>query len=239
MSGFGVIFSNYIRRALAYRWLVLVPTVLVFALVTLFVTIQPDNYESYAVLMPPIAKPGDSATRRDSSDVARDMFRSATERLLSTNTLMEVAEKNDPYPRLREERGMAAVVETLRKRIRIELNRNTGFTILSEPEVARIVEQAGLTDKLNGFYQDWLNDQWDIDEDFLKEVASKLKVDGIVAGGVDVWYQDTVDITEEGTASTHVGLMIGLFDGSTGKRLWLGRDENSAVGLRAARRIIQ
>ena len=126
MSGFGVIFSNYIRRALAYRWLVLVPTVLVFALVTVFVTIQPDNYESYAVLMPPIAKPGDSATRRDSGDVARDMFRSATERLLSTNTLMEVAEKHDPYPRLREERGMAAVVETLRTKIRIELNRNTG-----------------------------------------------------------------------------------------------------------------
>ena len=58
MSGFGVIFGNYLRRAMAYRWLVLVPTVLVFALVTLSVTVQPDTYESNAVLMPPIAKPG-------------------------------------------------------------------------------------------------------------------------------------------------------------------------------------
>ena len=56
MSGFGVILGHYVRRALAYRWLVLVPAVLVFALVTLNVTVQPDIYESYAVLMPPISR---------------------------------------------------------------------------------------------------------------------------------------------------------------------------------------
>ncbi|MHC4550573.1 MAG: GumC family protein [Planctomycetota bacterium] len=126
MSGFQVVFGNYIRRALAYRWIVLVPTVLVFALVTFNVTIQPDTYESYAVLMPPIAKPGDDNTRRDTHEVARDMFLQATERLLSTNTLMVVAERHDPYPALREHRGMAAVIEKLRKNIRIELNRHTG-----------------------------------------------------------------------------------------------------------------
>lgn len=126
MSGFGVIFGNYLRRAMAYRWLVLVPTVLVFALVTLSVTVQPDTFESNAVLMPPIAKPGESATRRDSLDVARDMFRQATDRLLSTNTLMQVAEKHDPYPELRERKGMVAVIEALRKHIRIELNLRTG-----------------------------------------------------------------------------------------------------------------
>lgn len=126
MSGFGVIFGNYLRRAMAYRWLVLVPTVLVFALVTLSVTIQPDTYESNAVLMPPIAKPGEAATRRDSLDVARDMFRQATDRLLSTNTLMQVAEKHDPYPEVRERRGMVAVIEALRKHVRIELNLRTG-----------------------------------------------------------------------------------------------------------------
>lgn len=126
MSGFGVIFGNYLRRAMAYRWLVLVPTVLVFALVTLSVTIQPDTFESNAVLMPPIAKPGETTTRRDSMDVARDMFRQATDRLLSTNTLMQVAEKHDPYPELREHKGMVAVIEALRKHIRIELNLRTG-----------------------------------------------------------------------------------------------------------------
>lgn len=126
MSGFGVIFGNYLRRAMAYRWLVLVPTVLVFALVTLSVTVQPDTFESNAVLMPPIAKPGETTTRRDSMDVARDMFRQATDRLLSTNTLMQVAEKHDPYPGLRERKGMVAVIEALRKHIRIELNLRTG-----------------------------------------------------------------------------------------------------------------
>ncbi|MHC4134380.1 MAG: GumC family protein [Planctomycetota bacterium] len=126
MSGFGVIFGNYLRRAMAYRWIVLVPTVLVFALVTLSVTVQPDTYESNAVLMPPIAKPSETATRRDSLDVARDMFRQATDRLLSTNTLMQVAEKHDPYPELRERRGMVAVIETLRRHVRIELNLRTG-----------------------------------------------------------------------------------------------------------------
>ena len=113
-----------------------------------------------------------------------------------------------------------------------ELNRNTGFTILPASEVARVVEQAGLKDKLDGFYKDWLNDQWDVDRDFIKEVAAKLRVDGVVAGGVDVWYQKEVDITESGTSRTQVGVMVGLFDGSTGARLWLGRDENSADGLR-------
>jgi len=125
MSGFGVIIGNYVRRALTYRWLVLVPTVLVFALVTLNVTIQPDVYESYAVLMPPISQPTAGGVR-ESGEVAKNMFRSATERLLSAKTLTQVAEKLDPYPEIREERGMTAVVDRLRENIRVELNAHAG-----------------------------------------------------------------------------------------------------------------
>jgi capsular polysaccharide biosynthesis protein len=105
---------------------VLVPTVLVFALVTLNVTVQPDIYESYAVLMPPIAHPSGGDSPRMSEEVARNMFRSATERLLSTKSLTHVAEKLDPYPLVREERGMAAVVEKLRENIRVEINTHAG-----------------------------------------------------------------------------------------------------------------
>ncbi len=124
MSGFGVILGHYIRRALTYRWLVLVPAVLVFALVTLNVTIQPDIYESYAVLMPPISQP--TAGPREHGAVEANMCRSATERLLSTKSLAMVAEKLDPYPLLRETKGMEAVIEMLRSNVRVEINPSAG-----------------------------------------------------------------------------------------------------------------
>lgn len=124
MSGFGVILGHYVRRALTYRWLVLVPAVLVFALVTLNVTIQPDIYESYAVLMPPISHSTTGAAGH--GEVEANMFRSATERLLATKTLTQVAEKLDPYPRIRETKGMEAVVDKLRESIRVEINPAAG-----------------------------------------------------------------------------------------------------------------
>ena len=123
-SRLGVILGHYIRRALTYRWLVLVPAVLVFALVTLNVTIQPDIYESYAVLMPPISHAAGAPAEHGA--VEATMFRSATERLLSAKTLTQVAEKIDPYPGLRESRGIDAVVEKLRTNIRVEINPSAG-----------------------------------------------------------------------------------------------------------------
>lgn len=114
----------------------------------------------------------------------------------------------------------------------VELNRNTGFTILPSSEVERVLKQAEKTDALASFYKDWVADQWDIDEDFVKSVADVMKVDGVVCGAVDVWYQKEVDVTEAGTARTAVGILIGLFDGRTGKQLWLGRDENFQDGVR-------
>ena len=54
MSGFGLFLGNHVRRSLAYRWVVLVPAVLVFALVTIFVTLQPDTFEAHAILMKPL-----------------------------------------------------------------------------------------------------------------------------------------------------------------------------------------
>lgn len=113
-----------------------------------------------------------------------------------------------------------------------ELNRNTGFTILPQSEVSRILEREGMNEALADFYKDWISDQWEVDEDFIKQVAEMLKVDAVVGGAIDVWYQDAVDITESGSARTQVGVLIGLFDGPTGKRLWLGRDENSMDAVR-------
>jgi predicted nucleic acid-binding Zn-ribbon protein len=104
---------------------VLVPAVLVFALVTLNVTIQPDIYESYAVLMPPISHPT-TGSPTEHSAVEHTMFRSAAERLLSAKTLTQVADKLDPYPALREARGVDAVVEQLRGNVRVELNGGAG-----------------------------------------------------------------------------------------------------------------
>lgn len=124
MSGLGAILGQHVRRALAYRWLVLVPAVLVFALATLSVTIQPDVYESRAVLMPPISRP--ATLPAGTHDMEATMFRSATERLLSKRTLLEVAEKLDPYPHLREKGGMEAVVDALRANIRVEINPTAG-----------------------------------------------------------------------------------------------------------------
>jgi capsular polysaccharide biosynthesis protein len=121
---------------------VLVPAVLVFALVTLNVTIQPDIYESYAVLMPPIAHP--AAGPSEHGAVEANMFRSATERLLSTKALTYVAEKLDPYPLLRETKGMEAVIDKLREDIRVEINPSAGSitVIAAHSEGERPAEMA-------------------------------------------------------------------------------------------------
>jgi hypothetical protein len=105
------------------------------------------------------------------------------------------------------------------------------FNILPVPEVRRVLEQAGLTAKMASFYKSWISDHTDVDENFIRQVAAQLKVDGVVAGAVDVWHQTTVDVTESGAARTNVGILVGLFDGATGKKLWVGRDENYKDGL--------
>jgi hypothetical protein len=105
------------------------------------------------------------------------------------------------------------------------------FNILPVPAVRQAVDQAGLTAKMAGFYKSWISDHTDVDEDFIRQVAAKLHVDGVVAGAVDVWHQKTVDVTESGAARTNVGILVGFFDGATGKKLWVGRDENYKDGL--------
>lgn len=112
------------------------------------------------------------------------------------------------------------------------LHTGSGFTFLGSDEVSRTLEQQDLTSKLQKFYKNWISDQVDVDADFIKKVASAMKTDGVVAGAVDVWHQQPVDITQTGTARTTVGLLVGVFDGKTGKRLWLGRDENFKEAVR-------
>jgi hypothetical protein len=112
------------------------------------------------------------------------------------------------------------------------LNVGSGFTILPATEVQRTVERDGLGETMKSFYKNWINDQGDVDTDFIKKVATAMKADAVVTGAVDVWHQQPVDITQTGTARTTVGMLVGLFDGATGKRLWLGRDEKFKEALR-------
>jgi len=112
------------------------------------------------------------------------------------------------------------------------LSTTSGHTILSSAEVGRVVKSQNLDAAMASFYKKWIADQGDIDTEFVKQVAAAFKTDAIVAGVVDVWHQQPVDITEAGTARTTVGMMIGVFHGATGKRLWLGRDENFKEALR-------
>jgi uncharacterized protein involved in exopolysaccharide biosynthesis len=126
MSGFGVILGQYVRRALAYRWIVLVPTVLVFALVTFYLAIQPDTYETHAVLMAPLTESANPDARRDARDMQRATLRSASERLLSSRMLLEVVDQVDPYPEIRRTQGPEAALEKLRENVRISVNTRAG-----------------------------------------------------------------------------------------------------------------
>ncbi len=112
------------------------------------------------------------------------------------------------------------------------LNAGSGFTILPASEVRRILEQENLLNDYRIFCKKWISDQSDVDTGFIKNLASQIKVDGVIVGAVDVWHQAPVDITQSGAARTSVGILVGLFDGATGKRLWLGRDENFKEALR-------
>jgi hypothetical protein len=112
------------------------------------------------------------------------------------------------------------------------LNAATGFTLLPSNEVQRMIEQEGLGRDLAKFYKNWISDQTDVDEGFIRRVAALMKTDGVVAGAVDLWHQDVIDMMQTGAARTSVGVLVGLFDGATGKRLWLGRDANFKDGIR-------
>jgi hypothetical protein len=112
------------------------------------------------------------------------------------------------------------------------LSSGSTFTILPSAEVQRVLDREGLTPQLKSFYKEWISDQGSADADFIKKVASLVKTDGVVVGAVDIWHQQPVDITQSGTARTSVGVLVALFDGATGKRLWLGRDENFKEALR-------
>jgi len=104
------------------------------------------------------------------------------------------------------------------------LNADSGFHVSVE-EVERIIEGQKLQAEMESFYKKWTSDQDDVKTEFIKKIAAQVKADAVVVGVVDVWYQQPVDITESGSARTAVGVIVGLFDGATGKRLWLGRDE--------------
>ena len=108
----------------------------------------------------------------------------------------------------------------------------TGYTMLPSSEVARTIERDKAQAQLQSFYKKWTSDQADVDTDFIKKVAANMNADAVVSGVVDVWSQHPIDITQSGTARTQVGVLIGLFDGATGKRLWLGRDENFKEAVR-------
>jgi len=105
-------------------------------------------------------------------------------------------------------------------------------TVLAPAEVGRAIQTAGLTADMASFYKKWIADQADVDTDFIRKVAATMKTDAVVAGFVDVWHQQPVDITQSGTARTTVGVLIGVFNGANGKRLWMGRDENFKDALR-------
>ena len=111
------------------------------------------------------------------------------------------------------------------------LNAGSGFHVSLE-EVERVVEAEKLQKEMESFYKKWTSDQDDVKADFIKKVAAHLKTDAVVVGVVDVWYQQPIDITESGSARTAVGMLVGLFDGATGKRLWLGRDEDFKEAVR-------
>lgn len=109
---------------------------------------------------------------------------------------------------------------------------SSGHAIITSSEVQRVIEQRKLEGAMASFYKGWIGNQSEVDTDFIRTVATAMEVDAVVAGVVDVWHQQPVDITETGTARTTIGILIGVFDGKSGKRLWLGRDENFKDAIR-------
>lgn len=112
------------------------------------------------------------------------------------------------------------------------LHTGSSLTFMTSSEVLRTLEAENLVTAMQKFYKNWISDQEDVDSDFIRKVAAAMKCDAVVSGAVDVWHQRPVDITETGTARTTVGMLVGVFDGKTGKRLWLGRDENFRDAVR-------
>src|SRR5262245_47745685 len=69
-----------------------------------------------------------------------------------------------------------------------------GYTVLPANEVARILAAQNLTDAKAAFDKKWMNDPSGGDADFIKKVAAVLNTDGVIAGAVDVWHQQPVDV---------------------------------------------
>ncbi len=121
MSGFGVVFGQYARRAIAYRWLVMVPAVLVFALVTFYLAIQPDTWEATGELAPQVTAPVDRVQASRDREARRKTVQSANERLLSNDSLGYVVEQLNPYPELMTLQGREVCIDRLRRRLRVEV----------------------------------------------------------------------------------------------------------------------
>lgn len=175
MSGFGMTLGHYIRRAFAYRWVVLVPTVVVFALVTAYATILPDVYESSALLMSPISRPQDPAARAEAEAQGRELVRSAIERLMTNGMLQRIAEECDPYPQLRAQRGVEAVIEKLRRSLRIDVNQgsSTITVAFSHSEGERPDETSA--NVVNCLVDHFIQDQRDEQADTLQAARESLK----------------------------------------------------------------
>jgi hypothetical protein len=112
------------------------------------------------------------------------------------------------------------------------LNAGSGYAFYPSGEVQRVIDAKKMQSQLKNFYKKFTSDQEDVDDKFIKAVATEMKTDAVVAVVIDVWQQQPIDLTETGSARTSVGALVALFDGATGKRLWLGRDENYKEAVR-------
>jgi hypothetical protein len=153
-----------------------------------------------------------------------DSFRSLEIKTIAALPLYsDISDSDDP------EHVAPAMVES---KFYSALNAGSGFNFFPASEVGRTIEAKKMTKQMQSFYRKFTSDQEDIDAKFIQAVATELHTDAVAATVLDLWQQQPVDVTETGSARTTVGLMVALFDGKTGKRVYLARDENYKEAVR-------
>ena len=107
------------------------------------------------------------------------------------------------------------------------------YKFLSPEQFKMAVNKAGLSGRMEEFYEKWSNEHI-VDMEFCRAVKSELAIDLMLFPVVYLWHKDEVDYREAGAASaTQVGMTLSLINPKDGRVLWEATDENYKESVRS------
>jgi uncharacterized protein involved in exopolysaccharide biosynthesis len=179
--------SYYLRAALAHRWMVVTPAVLLFVAATAWTATQPDVYEGKAVLMAQTTQPSLGLFPRAVQVTERDMFRGTQERLYKHDIMSRIITERGLYADTVAASGMDSAVARFRGNVTVLLNPNSGSVTVSFRHSGGERPAEVAADVVNALVDRFVDNQRDA-------VAAKaVELKGFVAGRLAILGRELSD----------------------------------------------